>query len=210
MLLALDLGIFHRKSHVISLREAGWWSVIWIAIALLFNYGFYPYAGAKFGCEETAQQLGLEFLTGYVVERLLTLDNIFVFVVVFSFFGIPSIYQYQVVFYGIVGALAFRAILIAAGAARLQCHWIILIFGLFLMLTGLKLMFAPYRAIDPETNVLIRLFRRFVPVTAQLHGERFLVRIGGVIHATRSCWRCCLWKSATWFLRWIASRRSLP
>lgn len=192
VLLALDLGVFHRKAHAVSFREASLWSVVWIALALAFNFLFYRYALWKFtrdplpgmDPQAAARQMGLEFLTGYVVEKTLSLDNIFVFVVVFAFFGIPAIYQHRVLFYGILGALVFRAIFIVMGAALLKYHWVVLVFGGFLILTGIKMMFAPDRAIDPEKNPLIRLFRRFVPVTQQLHGQSFFVRVGGVLHAT--------------------------
>jgi tellurite resistance protein TerC len=192
VLLALDLGVFHRKAHAVSFREASLWSVIWIALALAFNFLFYRYALWKFTVDPlpgmdpqaTARQMGLEFLTGYVVEKTLSLDNIFIFVVVFAFFGIPAIYQHRVLFYGILGALVFRAVFIVMGAALLKYHWVVLLFGGFLILTGIKMMFAPDRAIDPEKNPLIRLFRRFVPVTQQLHGQSFFVRVDGALHAT--------------------------
>lgn len=196
LLLALDLGVFHRKAHAVSFREASLWSVIWIALALTFNFAFYRYAAWKFANdprllaipgfnpEGAARQVGLEFLTGYVVEKTLSLDNIFVFVVVFSFFAIPAIYQHRVLFFGIMGALVFRAIFIALGSALLQYHWMIWIFGGVLILTGLRMMFLPEKQVDPEKNPLIRLFRRFVPVTPALHGQKFLVRIKGVLYAT--------------------------
>ena len=195
-LLALDLGVFHRKAHAVSIREASIWSVVWIGLALAFNFGFYQYAAWKFARdprllqipgfdpESASRQVGLEFLTGYVVEKILSLDNIFVFVVVFTFFAIPAIYQHRVLFYGILGALVFRAIFIALGSALLQYHWVILLFGGLLILTGLKMMFAPERKIDPDRNPVIRLFRRFVPVTPELHGQRFFVRLKGVLYAT--------------------------
>jgi tellurite resistance protein TerC len=184
ILLALDLGVFHRQAHIVSFREASIWSVIWIALALAFNFAFYQYAAWKFDSEPVARQLGLEFLTGYVVEKTLSLDNIFVFVVVFTVFGIPAVYQHRVLFFGIIGALLFRAVFIALGSALLEYHWIILLFGSFLILTGLKMMFVPDKKIDPDRNPVIRLFRRFVPVTSELHGQRFFVRLKGVLYAT--------------------------
>jgi len=196
LLLTLDLGIFHRRAHVVFFREASLWSVVWVALALGFNFLFYQYASWKFAAdprllqipgfepESAARQVSLEFLTGYVVEKTLSLDNIFVFVVVFTFFGIPAIYQHRVLFCGIAGALAFRAIFIAMGSVLLQYHWVLWLFGAFLILTGVKMMFTPDRAVDPEKNPLIRLFRRFVPVTGELHGQRFFVRMRGLMHAT--------------------------
>jgi tellurite resistance protein TerC len=184
LLLALDLGVFHRKVHVVSVREASLWSVVWIALALVFNFAFYQYAAWKFDSEPVARQLGLEFLTGYVVEKTLSLDNMFVFVVVFTFFGIPALYQHRVLFFGIIGALAFRAVFIALGSVLLQYHWVIWLFGAVLILTGVKMMLVPDKKIDPDRNPLIRLFRRFVPVTGELHGQRFFVRLKGVLYAT--------------------------
>ena len=196
LLLALDLGVFHRRAHVVSFREASLWSVVWVALALGFNFLFYQYASWKFAADPrlseipgfdpaaAARQVSLEFLTGYVVEKTLSLDNIFVFVVVFTFFGIPAIYQHRVLFYGIAGALVFRAVFIAMGSVLLQYHWVIWLFGAFLILTGVKMLFAPDRKVDPEKNPLIRVFRRFVPVTGELHGQRFFVRVRGVMHAT--------------------------
>ena len=195
-LLAVDLGVFHRKAHAVSFREASIWSIVWIGLALIFNFVFYRYAAWKFARdpwllqtpgfdpESASRQVGLEFLTGYVVEKTLSLDNIFVLVVVFTFFGIPRIYQHRVLFYGILGALILRAIFIALGSVLLQYHWVMLLFGAVLILTGVKMMFGPERKIDPERNPAIRLFRRFVPVTPELHGQRFFVRLKGVVYAT--------------------------
>jgi tellurite resistance protein TerC len=183
VLLALDLGVFHRRPHAVSFREATLWSVIWITLALLFNYGFYRYALGSFS-PALARQAGLEFLAGYLVEKALSVDNIFVFVAVFSFFAIPAEYQHRVLFYGILGALVFRGAFIALGAALLQYQWVVIVFGGFLILTGIKLALAPDTPIDPGKNPLLRLFRRWSPVTAELHGARFFVRIQGVWHAT--------------------------
>lgn len=196
LLLALDLGVFHRKAHVVSFLEATVWSAVWIALALVFNLALYQYAAWKFARdpgllstpgfnpESAARKVGLEFFTGYIVEKALSLDNIFVFVVVFTFFAIPAVYQHRVLFYGIAGALIFRAILIALGSALLQYHWVLLLFGILLILTGVKMMFAPDKKIAPDRNSLIRLFRRFVPVTPELHGQRFFLRMKGVLYAT--------------------------
>jgi tellurite resistance protein TerC len=196
VLLALDLGVFHRAVRPASFREATAWSIVWICIALAFNFFFYRFALWTFGrdsrlleipgfdAEAAARQIGLQFLSGFLVEKALSLDNIFVFVVVFSFFGIPALYHRRVLFYGIFGALLFRGIFIAAGSALLQYHWVMLAFGAFLVLTGIKMMFAPSRAIEPERNPVIRLFRRLLPVTPVLYGQRFFVRLEGALHAT--------------------------
>jgi tellurite resistance protein TerC len=196
LLLALDLGVFHRKAHAVSIKEATVWTVIWVALALLFNWALYEYALWKFPQDgrllaipgfdpaASARQVSLEFLAGYVVEKSLSVDNIFVFVVVFGFFGIPPIHQHRVLFYGIIGALIFRAIFIALGAALMQYHLVVYLFGGFLILTGIKMFFAPEKQIRPEDNPLIKLFKKFVPVTPALQGEHFFVRVRGVIHAT--------------------------
>jgi tellurite resistance protein TerC len=196
LMLALDLGVFHRRAHAVSLREAAIWSAVWITLALVFNYGLYQYALWRlpqdqgltvlpgFDATMVARQVGLEFLTGYIVEKSLSVDNIFVFVAIFGYFAIPAQYQHRVLFYGIVGALILRAVFIAVGSLLMQFHWIILVFGLFLMVTGVKMAIAPERQIDPSNNPLIRLFRRFVPVTPELHGERFFVRDGRLLYAT--------------------------
>lgn len=196
LLLAVDLGIFHRKAHAVGFREAATWSVIWIALSLLFNFLLYNYAVWKFSQDPrllaipgfdpdaAAWRVSLEFLTGYVIEKSLSVDNIFVFVMVFSYFAIPAKYQHRVLFYGILGALIFRAIFVALGAALMQYHWVVIVFGVFLIFTGVKIFAAKEKAVDPERNVLIRLLRRFIPVTPQLQGAKFFTKLNGRIHAT--------------------------
>ncbi|HEX8071644.1 MAG TPA: TerC family protein [Pyrinomonadaceae bacterium] len=196
VLLALDLGVFHRKAHAVSFREAAAWSVVWIALALGFNFLLYRYALWQFARDErltsvpgfepaaAAWQVALEYLTGYVVEKALSVDNLFVFVVIFGYFAVPAAYQHRVLFYGIIGALVFRAIFIALGAALLQYHWVVLLFGALLIVTGVKLVFAKEQGVDPSRNLVLRLFRRFVPVAPELHGHHFFVRQGGRILAT--------------------------
>jgi tellurite resistance protein TerC len=154
--------------------------VAWVFLALLFNLGIY----FLWPDRAVAHKKALEFLTGYVVEKTLSLDNIFVFVVVFTFFGIPALYQHRVLFFGIIGALVFRAVFIVLGSVLLQYHWVIWLFGAVLILTGVKMMFVPDKKIDPDRNPLIRLFRRFVPVTGELHGQQFFARMKGVLYAT--------------------------
>ena len=195
-LLALDLGVFHRQAHEVSFREAATWSFVWITLALGFNYLLYQYALWSFPqdprltaipgfvASEAAWRVSLEFLTGYIIEKSLSVDNIFVFVLVFGYFAIPAKYQHRVLFYGIVGALFFRAIFIALGSALMQYHWIVFVFGAFLIFTGIKMMLAPEKGVEPEKNLLIRLFRRVVPVTNELHGQHFFVRLLGKLHAT--------------------------
>lgn len=195
-MLALDLGVFHRKAHVVSFKESASWSVVWVVLALLFNLGLYKYASWKFAQDPrllavegfnpdaAAQAVGLEFLAGYVIEKSLSVDNIFIFVMVFSYFAIPAIYQHRVLFYGILGALFFRAIFIGIGSALMAYHWVIWIFGGFLIFTGIKMFFAGNEKIDPDKNFLINLFRKYMPVSNQLDGQNFFTRINGVLHAT--------------------------
>lgn len=191
LILALDLGVFHRQAHEVSLREATGWSVVWITLALFFNFGFYFFARHALANDPrllavpgfdpvgAARQSALEFLTGFVVEKSLAVDNIFIFVVVFNFFAIPAKYQHRILFYGILGALLFRILFIALGSVLLQVAWVSILFGIFLVLTGAKILFSPDKPIDPSTNPLIRLLRSCLPVHPQLEGERFWVKVGG-------------------------------
>lgn len=183
VVLAVDLGVFHRTAHVVSFRESVTWSIVWVTLALVFNYGLYQYALTQFP-PEVAERIGLEFLTGYLVEKSLAIDNVFVFVLVFSYFAVPLEYQHRVLFYGIIGALIFRAIFIALGSVLMQYHAVVLLFGVILIVSGVKMMFKPSAQVDPSHNPLIRLFRRWMPVTDTLHGQSFFVRLGGVWHAT--------------------------
>ncbi|MBV9924439.1 MAG: TerC family protein [Acidobacteria bacterium] len=183
LMLALDLGVFHREAHEVSFKEAATWSVVWVALALGFNFFLYQYALWKFP-PDVAWRVALEFLTGYVVEKSLSVDNVFVFVLVFGYFAVPAKYQHRVLFYGIIGALAFRAVFIALGSALMQYHWVVILFGAFLIITGVRMMFTPEKGVEPEKNPLIRLLRRLVPTTQELRGQRFFVRERGVLHAT--------------------------
>lgn len=169
-MLALDLGVFHRNAHEVSVREAGIWSIVWIALALTFNAGLYWLRGP---------QAGTEFLTGYLIEKSLSVDNLFVFVLVFSFFAVPSKYQHRVLFWGILGALLMRGILIAVGAVLItKFHWIIYLFGAFLLITGIKMFFFSGAAIDPGKNPVVRLFKRLFAVTDEYHEDKFFIRRG--------------------------------
>jgi TerC family integral membrane protein len=176
VMLALDLGVFHREAHAVTLREAGTWTGVWVALALLFDGWVYASRGPE---------KALEFLTGYVVEYSLSVDNIFVIVMVFAFFAVPAALQHRVLFWGILGALAMRAGMIAAGSALLaRFHWVLYLFGAFLVLTGLKMLFRREAHVDPERNLLVQAFRRLLPVTGGYEGARFLVRRKGSLHAT--------------------------
>ncbi len=176
LLLALDLGVFHRKAHAVSLKEASIWSAVWVSLALLFNLGIYLWAG---------REPALEFLTGYLIEKSLSIDNIFVFVLIFSYFGVPAAYQHRVLFWGVLGALAMRAALILAGAALMhRFHWIIYIFGGFLVYTGIRMAFSKHAAMDPAKNPAVRLLRRLMPVSEGYEGPRFFTRQNGKRLAT--------------------------
>jgi len=170
-MLALDLGVFHRRAHVVTMREAATWSAVWVGIALSFNAGLYLLAGPR---------PALEFLTGYLIEKSLSVDNIFVFVLLFTYFAVPAQYQHRVLFWGILGALAMRGVFIAAGAYLLdQFHWVIYLFGAILIVTGYKMARRGGAAVDPERNPVTRWVRRVLPLTPRYHGQRFWVREGG-------------------------------
>lgn len=188
LMLALDLGVFHRDAHEVSFKEAAGWSLVWVTLALVFNFLLYQYALWKFPQDArlmavpnfnpdlAAWTVSLEFLTGYIIEKSLSVDNIFIFVMVFGYFAVPAKYQHRVLFYGIIGALFFRAVFIGMGAYLMQFHWVIYLFGAFLIITGVKMMFSSEKEIDPQKNFLIRLFKRFIPVTDKYHGQKFFVR----------------------------------
>lgn len=196
LLLAIDLGVFHRNAHEVSFKESLIWTGIWISLALIFNYLFYLYALWKlpqaanlmsipgFDPALAARQSALEFLTGYVIEKSLSIDNIFVFVLIFNFFETPLKYQHRVLFFGIIGALIFRIIFIAMGSILIQYHFIVITFGIFLIFTGFKILFVPDKKIDPEKNLLIKLFKNFFPITNEYNGQKFFIRIGKVLYAT--------------------------
>ncbi|MDX9947297.1 MAG: TerC family protein [Bacteroidales bacterium] len=177
VMLALDLGVFNKKSHEIKVKEALTWVGVWVSLALIFNL----IVLTQFG-----KTKALEFLTAYVIEYSLSIDNIFVFIMVFSFFAVKREYQHKVLFWGILGAVVMRAIFIFAGVALInRFHWIVIIFGAFLVFTGLKMLFQREEAkVDPEKNGLVRLFRKFLPVTDQLHNDSFFVRKDKKIYAT--------------------------
>lgn len=190
LMLALDLGVFHRHAHAVSFKEASIWSAVWISLALTFNLLFYYYARWDFASEgmanadSEAHRVALEFLSGYLIEKALSVDNIFVFVMIFSYFAIPPAYQHRILFYGIIGALLFRAIFIALGSVLMQYQWVVYIFGAFLIFTGLKMAFAKEKELDPADNLLIRFMKKMIPTSHELHGSKFFTRIDGVLHAT--------------------------
>lgn len=169
-MLALDLGVFHRKAHEISVREAAAWSATWIALALLFAGGIYLYAG---------HVPATEFLTGYLIEKSLSVDNIFVIAMIFSYFAVPMRLQHRVLFWGILGALAMRGLFIALGAFLIATfHWIMYVFGALLLVTGIRMAMREEKPFDGEHNPVIRLARKVIPLTPEYHGEHFFVRDG--------------------------------
>jgi len=175
-MLALDLGVFHRKSHVVTLKESLTWTAVWVVLALLFNLGIWKFYGG---------QKGIEFFTGYVIEKSLSVDNVFVFALLFSYFAVPRVYQHKVLFWGILGALVMRAAMIGAGALLItKFAWIIYVFGAFLILTGVKMIVKRDEEIHPERNPVVRWFKQLMPVTPDYRGDNFFVREKGVRMAT--------------------------
>ena len=171
-MLALDLGVFHRKAHAISLREAAVWSAVWIGLAGVFAAGVFWFGGPR---------LGMEFTTGYLIEKALSIDNIFVMVILFGAFAVPAHQQHRVLFWGIIGALVMRAIFIFAGTALIaRFHWTVYVFGAFLVITGIRMLRSTGQQAHPEDSAAIRLTRRVLPVTTGQEGsERFFVRVDG-------------------------------
>jgi len=179
-LLALDLGVFHKKAHTVGFKEASAWTLVWVTLALLFNLVIYLYTRYRFPDHpDLAHQMGLEFFTGYVIEKSLSVDNVFVFLIVFQYFGIPSKYQHRVLFFGILGALAFRALFIALGAVLMKYHVVVILFGVFLLFTGLRMLFHKLTVVDPENNWLIQFMKRHIPIAHQIHGDHFFIQENG-------------------------------
>ena len=196
ILLAVDLGIFHRKAHAVRAKEAMAWSIVWVALALIFNYLFFRYSAFVFAQDSRlitlpgfdpvamARQVALEFLTGYVIEYSLSVDNIFVFVLVFAYFAVPAKNQHRVLYYGILGAIFFRICFIALGSILIRSEIIVVIFGLFLVLTGIKMLFTPDRRVNPEKNPVIKLLKKFLKITPDFDGQKFFVKKGNSYYAT--------------------------
>ncbi len=185
-MLALDLGVFHRKSHAVSGKEALTWSLVWISLSLVFNAVIYFYWDRMApNSSYTNGEAALAFFTGYLIEKSLSVDNIFVFILIFSFFAVPAAYQHRVLFWGILGALIMRGTLIAVGAALLEeFHWIIYVFGAFLIFTGIRMALQQDEHVQPDKNPVVRFFRRFMPVTENFEKDQFFVRRAGKLFAT--------------------------
>ncbi len=190
LMLALDLGVFHRKAHVVTVKEALAWSAVWAAMGLAFSvFVYFGYENQWLGLGSAVDAVdGMindgrtaceKYLTGYVVEKSLSVDNIFVIAMIFGFFAVPALYQHRVLFWGILGALVLRGAMIALGAKLIaEFHWVLYLFALFLILTAIKMLFMKTEESDPNRNAMVRLTRRFFPVTARFHGEHFFVRAG--------------------------------
>ena len=190
LMLALDLGVFHRQAHVVMVKEALGWSAVWIMLGLTFSvFVYYGYENhwlglgssidAADGLINDGTTATVKYLTGYVVEKSLSIDNVFVIAMIFGFFAVPAIYQHRVLFWGILGALVMRAAMIALGARLIaEFHWVLYLFGVFLIFTGIKMLTLKTDHSDPNQNILVRLTRRLFPVTSRFHGEHFVVRAG--------------------------------
>lgn len=176
VMLVIDLAVFHKKDTEESIKEALIWTGVWIALALIFGVGVYYYM---------SPQIALDYYTGYLIEKSLSVDNIFVFLLVFSYFNVPAKYQHKVLFWGIFGALVMRFFFIFAGVALIErFHWIIYVFGFFLVYTGIKLALEKDKEVHPERNPVLKLFRKFFPTTKSYHGSRFFIRKMGKLYAT--------------------------
>ena len=181
LMLALDLGVFHRKAHEVKIKEALSWSAVWIILALVFNVAIYYYwdwmaPSSGYSNKEAA----FAFLTGYLIEKSLSVDNVFVFLMVFTYFNVPALYQHKVLFWGILGALAMRAIFIFAGVALItKFHWMIYLFGAILIFTGIKMITQKNKKLDPEKNPVIKIFRKWFSVTTEYDGDRFFTKLNG-------------------------------
>ncbi|MDH3216284.1 MAG: TerC family protein [Candidatus Krumholzibacteria bacterium] len=190
--LALDLGVFHRRAHVVGIREAFLWTTVWVilamgfTVAVYFMYGHHWLGlGLEVGHELSGRQAAEQFLTGYIIEKSLSLDNIFVIALIFSYFGIPAAFQHRVLFWGILGAVAMRGAMIVAGAALLRrFDWVAYILGLFLLATAVKMLIVRHDNLEPEKNPLVRLARRFLPFSENPDGDRFFTRLDGKRAAT--------------------------
>lgn len=176
VLLALDLGVFHRKAHEVKMKEALIWSAVWIGVALLFNLGVYFVKG---------RELATQFLAGYLLEKSLSVDNLFVFLLIFKYFHLPARFQHKILFWGIIGALVSRAVFIFFGLSLLHYFsWMIYVFGAILVWTGAKLAFEKDKKVEPEKNIFVKLFRRFFPLTQEYHDGKFFIKQNGVLFAT--------------------------
>lgn len=196
MMLALDLGVFHKKAHAVSFKEASIWTSIWIGLALVFNFLFYHYSLYRFSTDplytsipnfdpkSQAKISALEFLTGFVVEKSLAIDNIFIFAIVFSYFGISKIYQHRVLFWGVIGALVFRALFIAIGSILMQYHWVVVFFGGLLILTGIKMFFAGTQPQNLENSFIVKQLKKIFRIHPHIEGQKFFIKKNNLTYVT--------------------------
>ncbi|MDX2225552.1 MAG: TerC family protein, partial [Verrucomicrobiae bacterium] len=196
LVLGIDLGVFHRKAHEVGYREALTWTVVWVTLAMIFNVLLYYFCLWEFRNNDrlmsvpgfdphlSARQSALEFLAGYIVEYSLSVDNVFVFVVIFKYFDVAPKYQHRILFYGVLGAVFFRALFIALGSLLMALSWFVFVMGLFLILTGLKIVFMENHDPDPEKNWVIRLLKKFLPITHTVEGPNFFVKHKGILYGT--------------------------
>jgi tellurite resistance protein TerC len=195
-MLALDLGVFHKHEHVVGFKEALGWSVLWMSLGVSFSLVIYWFARLDlpndprvanlpgFDAALLAKKAAMEYLTGLIIEKSLSVDNLFVFVVLMNFFAIKPIHQHRVLFYGIIGALIFRSIFISIGAALMNFHWVVVLFGVFLVVTGFRIIFGPDKPIQPERNPILKFLRSLFPVTPEMHGQKLFVKLDGKLWAT--------------------------
>lgn len=197
VVLVIDLGVFNKRAHAQKFNEALMWTVTWFSLAMLFCAAFYFYAQyvflhdpayatlPNFNPYQLSKRFALEFLTGYLIELFLSVDNLFIFIVIFKFFSIPSIYQHRILFYGILGALFFRGIFIALGSVLMGMKFVILFFGLLLIYTGLKMLFSKEQEdINPENNFIIKLLKKIFPLHPKIEGQKFFIKVKSVWHMT--------------------------
>ncbi len=196
LVLVLDLGVFHKKAHEVGFKEAAIWTTVWISLALIFNALFYFYAQHLFSTDirytsiagfdpgGQAKASALEFLTGFVVEKSLAIDNIFIFAVVFGYFGIPKMYQHRILFWGILGALIFRGLFIIIGAALMQYHWVIIFFGGLLIITDIKMFFAETEPQNLENNFILKQMTKFLRVHPKIEGQNFFFKKNKLYYVT--------------------------
>jgi tellurite resistance protein TerC len=196
ILLALDLGVFHKKAHEVSFKESAAWTTVWISLAMVFNYLFYLYAHWKFSTDPKylaisgfdpgtqAKTSALEFLTGFVIEKSLAIDNIFIFAVVFGYFAIPKIYQHRILFWGILGALIFRAIFVGMGSVLMQYHAVIIFFGVLLIATGIKMFFAGTEQKNLDQSIIVRALKKVFRIHPKIEGPKFFHKINGLVYVT--------------------------
>jgi tellurite resistance protein TerC len=196
LLLALDLGVFHKKAHEVSFKESSIWTTIWISLAMIFNYLFYLYSYWQFTTDDKylsipgfdgvaqAKTTAIEFLTAFVIEKSLAIDNIFIFAVVFGYFAIPKLYQHRILFWGVLGALIFRAIFISMGSVLMQYHWVVIFFGALLILTGIKMFFAGTKIQNLENSFIVSLLKKIFRIHPHIESQNFFFKKEGLVYVT--------------------------